>query len=308
MATHVVTALHLNLRSGADPTKRNVIAVLPQGTAVKKVGNSDLPGWLEVEVVIAGTKLRGHVNGQFLGPADTRFPAARATGGKLPAADLGPRSTEKRAATGTRAYSIQEAGKPGKAAGHPAGPVGGICSIIDWLDVGRASHVRWKGAGSKTFCNVYVYDVCDTAGVYIPRVWWNSRAIADLLAGKEVTAKYGATVNEMRANYLFNWLLEYGPEFGWKRLFDVGKVQSHANDGHVAIICAQHQNMETPGHIQIVAPENGANKAKRSSSGAVTQPLQSNAGAKNFTYGFLGSNWWQGAKFRQFGFWANSPG
>jgi len=305
MPTHVVTALHLNLRSEANPARRNVIAVLSQGTPVDKIGNSTLAGWAEVDAVVAGTTLRGHVNASFLGPVATQFPTAQATGGKLPAADLGSRASERRSVTGSRAYSIGEAGKPGKPSTHASGKAPGIVRIIDWLDVGHQSHLRWAGGGGKTFCNVYVYDVCDTAGIYIPRVWWTSRAISDLQAGKTVTAKYGNTVNEMRANFIFNWLVEHGADFGWKRVFDLDVLQSEANSGRMAIICAQRTNMETPGHIQVIAPENGAHTAKRSVAGKVTEPLQSNAGASNFTYGFVGRDWWQSAQFRQHGFWTN---
>jgi hypothetical protein len=65
--------------------------------------------------------------------------------------------------------------------------------------------------------------------------------------------------------------------------------------------------MNRPGHIQIIAPESGSDKAKRNSKGEVVQPLQSQAGAKNFKYGFLGNNWWTGASFREFGFWTSDP-
>ena len=307
MPTHIVTALHLNLRSEPDPTKRNVIAVLPQGTAVDKIANSGVAGWFEVDAVVAGTTLRGHVNKSLLGPVGTTFPSGHTTAGKVPAADLGSKSSEKRSVTGTRAYSIGEAGKPGKPSTHSSGKMAGILRILDWLDVGKSSHLRWQGGGGKTFCNIYVYDVCDTAGAYIPRVWWTSKAITDLLAGNTVSAKYGETVLEMRANYIFNWLVEYGADFGWKRVFDVDTLQTEANSGRLAIICAQRTDMEKPGHIQIIAPEHGTHAAKRSA-GKVTQPLQSNAGSTNFTYGFLGSSWWQGATFKQFGFWTNDAG
>lgn len=305
MPTHVVTALHLNLRSAPDPTKKNVIAVLSQGTPVDKIRDSSLAGWLEVETVVAGTTLRGHLNGSFLGAVGTAFPSARAEGGKVPAADLGSKATEMRSVTGSRAHSIGEAGKPGRPSTHASGKVAGILRILDWLDVGKPSHLRWAGGGGKTFCNIYVYDVCDTAGVYIPRVWWTSKAIVDLMSGKTVVARHGATVEEMRANFIFNWLGEHGDDFGWKRVFDLDVLQSEANAGRMAIICAQRKNMESPGHIQIIAPEHGAHAARRSSDGKVTQPLQSNAGATNFTYGLLNASWWQGSQFKQFGFWTN---
>lgn len=302
MPSHVVTALQLNFRSAPDPTKKNVITVLPQGWPVDKIGNSGVAGWVEIETVVSGTVLRGHVNSAHLGPFGTSFPSAKASGGKLPRADLGSKATEKRTTTGTRAHSIKEAGKPPLASSHPSGNAAGIISVIDWMDVGQPAHIRWQGGGGKTFCNVYVYDVCDTAGCYIPRVWWTSQAIVDLNAGNTVAAKYGSTVNEMRANAIFNWLVGYGPDFGWERLFDLDTLQSEVNKGRIGIICAQRKDMNKPGHIQIVAPENGSNKAKRVG-GKVTQPLQSNAGAKNFTYGFLGASWWQGSNFKQFGFW-----
>jgi hypothetical protein len=308
MASHVVIALHLNLRSAPDPTKKNVLAVLPQGSLIDKVANSPVSGWFEVDAVVAGVTLRGHLNSNHLGPLGSVFPSARVTGGSLPAADLGSKSTERRSVTGSRAYSIQEAGKPGRPSAHPGGAAAGIVAIIDWMNVGSAAHLRWQGSGGKTFCNIYTYDVCDTAGCYIPRVWWTSKAITDLQAGAVVEAKYGATVTEMRANYIFNWLLEHGGDFGWQRLFDVDALQASANAGQLAIICAQRTDMEKPGHIQVVAPENGGHLAKRNTAGMVVEPLQSNAGSTNFTYGSLGPKWWQAAKFKQFGFWVADVG
>ncbi len=302
MATHIVTALQLNLRSAPDPTGKNRIAVLAQGTEVNKIAVSAAAGWWQVSVTLAGSVLIGFVNSSHLGPLGTVFPKASATAGKLPPADLGSKPSEKRSVTGARAYSIGESGKPGVPSTHAGGKAAGIRAIIDWLDVGNSAHLRWKGGGGKTFCNVYVYDVCDTAGCYIPRVWWKSSAITKLLAGAAVDAKYAVTVEEMRANQIFDWLDEYGPEFGWKRVFTPHDAQMEANSGKAAIICAQRKTLSSPGHIQVIAPEGGGDKAKRSG-GKVTQPLQSNAGAKNFTFGFLGNNWWQGAAFRDFGFW-----
>ncbi|PIL19004.1 hypothetical protein P775_16710 [Puniceibacterium antarcticum] len=112
MPSHVVTALHLNLRSAPDPTQKNVIVVLPQGTGVDKIANSSRIGWFEVDAVVAGTKVRGHLNSAHLGLIGTTFPTAHTTTGKLPIADLGSRATEKRSVTGARAYSIGKSGKP----------------------------------------------------------------------------------------------------------------------------------------------------------------------------------------------------
>lgn len=307
MPTHVVTALSLNLRSTPNPGLKNKIAVLPQGTPVDKITNSATAGWWEVDAQFAGQVLRGFVNSAFLGPVGATFPSATASGGVLPPADLGRSASAKRNQTGGRAHQIGEAGRPGTAGSHAGGKAAGIVAVIDWLDVGKSSHLRWQPAGGSTFCNVYTYDVCIIAGCYLPRVWWTPGAIDDLKAGNTVEAKYDDTVKEIRANNIFDWLEEYGSSFGWQRLFDVDALQTDANNGRVGIICAQRVQLNKPGHIQIIAPEHGPHVAKRSAAGKVTQPLQSNAGSSTFTYGFLNNTWWSGSSFREFGFWSADP-
>lgn len=302
MATHVVVALQLNLRSAPDPAANNRIAVLPQGTPVTKVATTDVAHWWEVEAELGGTVLRGFVNSRHLGPKDHSFPAATGSGGRIPPADLGRSSSAKRSHAGAWAFAIGENGRPGKAKDHPDGKAAGIRAIIDWLNVEKASHLRWKPS-QFTYCNIYTYDVCTLAGCYIPRVWWTSQALIKLKAGQTVEAKYGVTVNEMAANYIFNWLVEFGEDFGWKRVFDLDVLQAEANQGRIGIICAQRTQMNRPGHIQIIPSEKGNSKAKRNAQGQVTQPLQSQAGARNFNYDFLGSSWWRAAQFRDFGFW-----
>lgn len=60
--------------------------------------------------------------------------------------------------------------------------------------------------------------------------------------------------------------------------------------------------MNRPGHIQIIAPERVRNVAKRSG-GGVVQPVQGNAGPRNFAHGFPGGNLWMSASFRECGLW-----
>lgn len=308
MATHVVTALQLNLRSTPTSSGSNKKAVLPQGTPVTKRADAG-DGWWEVDAVLAGAVLNGFVKASYLGPATTNFPTSSTQQGGLPRADLGTSSDARRSKRGGWAYGIGEPGRPGKASTHTDGKAAGIRAVIDWLDVGKSSHLRWWPGSNVTYCNIYVYDVCTIAGGYIPRLWWTSSAIRDLALGRPVEAKYGVTVNEMAANYIFNWLEEFGEEFGWKRVFDLDTLQNDANAGRLGIICAQRTAMNRPGHIQIIPPEHGANVAKRDSAGKVTLPLQSQAGASNFKYGYLGqSKWWTSAQFREFGFWSADPG
>lgn len=309
MPDYIVTALSLNLRSAPDPDKPNIRAALPQGHPVEKIGDAERPGWVEVKTRLSGVEIVGFLNGAYLAKAGATPQTESLDSGRLPRADLGWSAHATRANPASRAHAIGEPGRPGLPSTHGSGPVAGVLRVLDWLDVGDVSrHLRWKPGGNATFCNIYVYDVCCLTGPYLPRVWWTSSSIVKLHAGQNVPVKYAETVEELAANYIFNWLIEFGASFGWRRLFSADELQSEVNkNGTVGIICAQRTNMNSPGHIQIVAPEHGDKKAKRVG-GKVTQPLQSNAGASNFTYGHLGSNWWQGANFRDFGFWTNASG
>jgi hypothetical protein len=306
MATHVVTALQLNLRSGPSAGAPRV-AVLAQGTELTKIADAPAAGWWEVDADIQGHTVRGFVSSTFVAPiAPGNFPTVTAAAGTIPPADLGPTPSATRTGIGGRANAIGEPGRPARAASNPAGRAAGILAVIDWLDVGDASHLRWQPKSGTTYCNVYSYDVCNIAGIYLPRVWWTHDALVKLQAGGQVEVKYGQTVDEIRANQIYDWLRDFGGGFGWQRVFDPDPLQTQVNSGMVGIICAQRVDINRPGHIQIVAPEHGDKQAKRSG-GKVTQPLQSNAGTTTFTYGFLNSNWWRSANFREFGFWVGTP-
>ena len=310
MASHVVTALKLNLRSAPDSSKNNVVIVLSQGMEVTKVGGSPVSGWIEVTAQIVTMSVRGFVSEKHLTPIGAatfpQSPPVSATG-TLPRADLGPHANARRNNRGSWAYRIGEAGQPGLPSTHSGGMVAGIAEVIDWLNPGNSAHLRWWPQGSTTYCNVYSHDAALMMGCYLPRVWWTSSAIGRILAGHTVPVTYGTTVNEMRANNIFDWLEEYGASFGWLRETSPDALQMAVNPGRVGIICAQRTDMNRPGHIQIVAPEQNGHVAKRVN-GVVTQPLQSNAGSRNFTWGQLGTNWWTSSSFREFGFWHAAPG
>ena len=66
---------------------------------------------------------------------------------------------------------------------------------------------------------------------------------------------YGTTVSELNANSLYNWLEEFGSDFGWRRTLDVTELQNAANAGQVALICGQRTELNQPGHICLVVPE-----------------------------------------------------
>ena len=60
------------------------------------------------------------------------------------------------------------------------------------------------------------------------------------------------------------------------------------------------------GHITVVVPEDATHRAERDADGNVAQPLQSQAGAKNFRFGSAGKSWWLGAEFRDRGFFVHA--
>jgi len=112
-------------------------------------------------------------------------------------------------------------------------------------------------------------------------------------------------VEELNANSLYDWLSSYGQTFGWRREFDLTRLQDAANAGEVCLINAQRRELNRSGHIVAVVPETDANQARRSGTNVIS-PLQSQAGAVNFLYGGTNRTWWTGAQFRAFGFWIHS--
>ncbi|MFQ3666757.1 MAG: hypothetical protein SNJ79_12155 [Sphingomonadaceae bacterium] len=313
---HHVIARKLNLRDrarsgdGADALGR-IRVTLVQGDPFRRIGPSARQGWWQVEALHDGILWQGELNAapdyvQPLGASPVWSPVPTAP--RVTEASLGRLPAATRTAVGNWAFSLGEPGAPGRAAAHVGGPAAGIRAILDWLDVGNPSHGRWWPSAGKTYCNVYVHDVCDLAGCYMPRVWWTNEAYHALRSGQTVAAVYGKTVIEYRANDLFLWLAQHGPAYGWVRVQSVDALQSAANAGQIAVIAAQHENRARSGHIQIVAPEApGLGQVARRRNGIVTQPLQSNAGTRNFRYGQLRDSWWLAiTTLRDFSFWVNN--
>lgn len=114
---------------------------------------------------------------------------------------------------------------------------------------------------------------------------------------------YGTTVQELNANSLYQWLEEFGPDFGWRRTVSVTELQDAANSGQVCLIVGQRKELNQPGHICAVVPETQEHRVSRRGT-VVTVPLQSQAGARNFRYG--GRVWWTGSQFGRFAFWIHA--
>jgi hypothetical protein len=293
MPLHTVTATQLNLRSTPGVAPNNLIASLPNGQSVEDLDRATAPWW-KIRTTFHGSVLTGFVHSSFL-QAAASAPAAP-TISAIKGVHLGENAAAKPSSGGARAYAIGDASAPRRSSSNRAAS---LAKIIEYLDVERGA--RYQPTVTSTFCNIYAYDYCYLAGVYLPRVWWMDSALVDLAQGRPVEVRYGVTVRELNANSLFAWLEDFGSRSGWRRVFDMDAMQAHANAGGVGVICAQRKELNRSGHIVAVVPETSSQTAARSG-GRVVRPLQSQAGRNNFKYMNGPSAWWQGAEFREFGF------
>lgn len=164
-----------------------------------------------------------------------------------------------------------------------------LTSVINWLDVQHSA--RYQPTPSSTYCNIYAYDYACFAGVYIPRVWWNS-SITNPTPSQVANPRYETEVHEMNANATYDWFISQGNNFGWTEQVpngDYTQLQQQANAGHIVIIV--YKNNSGSGHICPIVPETSTQRATRNGS-TVTVPLQSQAGRNNYKYHT--NNWWHG--------------
>jgi len=220
----------------------------------------------------------------------------------IPIASLAEnKPTSARGSTDGRAYPIGESPRKTRdPSAPPADRVRQLTEIGDWL--GSPTSKRYQPTAEATYCNVYAADYCYLASAYLPRVWWTNSALVKIAQGITVPVLYGDTVREMRADDLFAWLCDMGPMFGWTRVFDASALQKAANGGGLGVICADRRTPGRSGHITVVVPEVDGHTATRDVDGNVVQPLQSQAGARNFRYGSAGPSWWLSDDFIDRGF------
>lgn len=300
----MVTATVLNLRVAPTAQGNVPIATLPQGQIVNLLGES-APGWSRVRCRLGGSDVIGHVATRFLAaPTEEAHVIAALVMPAVPAVHLRENNVaSKRSATSGRAFSLGEPGRPVRRPGRDAAArCADLAAIGDWLGVATSARYR---RDTVTYCNVYAADCCYLADAYLPRVWWTDLALAAIHQGTVPAVAYGQTVREMRADDLHQWLLEYGAQFGWRRVFDATALQNAANDGGVGLICADRDVAGKPGHITVVVPEDTAHRARRDADGNVTQPLQTQAGGLNYRYGSAGTDWWLNRQFRSFVFFVH---
>jgi hypothetical protein len=291
-------AAQLNLRSGVAPAP--VLAVLPANAVVEKLGAvaSD-PNWWQVRATLSGANVVGFAHSAYL-TAHAGAKPAPITVVKLPQCHLNASGHKRTDSTG-HAFPLDETGMPTRTAKTAAETL----TIINWLEPDKTSHARYQAGGGKTFCNIYAYDFCQRMGAFLPRVWWTSKAIVSFAKGIPVPVAYASTVSELNANALHNWFEDFGPDFGWTRVFDADALQAAANAGQVAIIVARRVDLNRSGHILAVVPETATLKAALKA-GKVVRPVQSQAGSVNFTAKVTATQWWLDTKFRSFGFWIHA--
>lgn len=103
----------------------------------------------------------------------------------------------------------------------------------------------------ETFCNIFATDVAKSMGVLLPH-WW---------MGKELSA-----------NYLWFWLHEHGPDYGWE-----GPLSPHVAQAQVMVgaftIAIWHNPSGGPGHVAVVLPVATEDESN---------PWVAQAGAKNY--------------------------
>lgn len=299
-AMYRVDASGLNLRTSPVVRPGTRITVLPRGHVVTVLGPTRRVGWVQVSTQMDGEPVTGYVAERFLVPVSD-FGGTDSAVGVREVHLRENRPEVRRDADGFRAYPL---GEPGRPARDPSGTReekrADLTEIVDWLDVENSA--RYDPSSSRTFCNIYVHDYCYLANVYLPRVWWTEKALVRLEAGKRVAPEYAATVRELNANSLFDWLHEWGPHFGWTRVFDLAALQAAANDGGVGVIVGQRHDLNRSGHIVVAVPEVGEHTSIRRD-GHVTRPLQSQAGSKNHKY--VTHHWWTHPRFRDFAFWTS---
>lgn len=308
---------HLNLRSepiiDENNPASNVTAKLPDGQIVQAVTNKKVNGFLEVETNLLGAHHRGFAFAKYLKPTlvvsevPVEMPAAEPPKDGIVAVYM-PRKqgTVTKRTEGANAHSLNEPNQPARKGTTPDELRTELANIVSWLAVDKKTHLRYQPHDKATYCNIYAHDYCHLAGVYLPRVWWTPGAIESLAKGQSVQPLYGKTIDEQRANDLFRWLRDFGLRFGWRQTGTLSKLQLEVNQGAIGLIVARRKADGLSGHIVMVVPETNENSARRNAAGEVIAPLQSQAGAVNFSYGTGKLDWWKDDKFADSAFWLHA--
>tara|TARA_R110002095_G_scaffold90199_7_gene78659 strand:- start:612 stop:2180 length:1569 start_codon:yes stop_codon:yes gene_type:complete len=307
--THRVTASMLNIRDRprAEPATR--IGALPENLVVECLGAAGSAGWSRVRADLYGRLIEGYVASRYLARLTGARAARAITGGssrppEIPRVHLpaGKREITRRL-DGGRAHPLGERNMPRRRGKRPAAKARELHAIVDWLDNATRAHRRYRAPRGHTYCNIYAYDFCYLANVYLPRVWWRGPALRELAAGTPVAVAYDSSVVELNANAVFDWFVDYGDDFGWSVAHDLDTLQAAANNGEVCLIVARRADPNAAGHISAVLPERPGLAARRRRDGSVVVPVESHAGTRNRLRHVSARRWWIARKFSAFTFW-----
>lgn len=298
--SYIVTASRLNVRRGPsmnDP----VTGSLANGATVNVVEQTNADWW---KVTTPDNAVGGYVASRYLREIPVPKPPAQQNPYQVKAVHYAANPSSNRKSTVARHCPLSESGQPkrnGGAGSTPASRISETYAIVNYLDV--VSSARYQPTSSSTYCNIYAYDFCYLSGAYLPRVWWLSKTLMEFAKtpGYDPAPQYAKNVGELNANALYDWLDEWGDDFGWVRATSMDEIQAKVNEGRVGVICAKRRNPSRSGHITCVLPETGGYSAQRNGT-TVTAPLQSQAGRVNKKY--FSSVWWSNSnEYSDFGFW-----
>jgi hypothetical protein len=295
---YFVTVSLLNLRSTPAVANGNVLTVLKDQEVVEVTDASDA-AFYKVSCINRKPVVDGYVSKKYLAPVQA-IPVAAATAYLKPV-NLKGNYASRRDNHAAWQYPLTESNMPMvDPNANAADRIATMHSIIAYLQVDKSARYR---RDTHTYCNIYAYDYCYLARVFLPRVWWRGKALLDLKAGQTIAPIYDVTVDEINANGLFAWFEDWGDDFGWTRTYDLNELQTKVNEGRVGVICAANINPQVSGHMCCVIPEKDDRAATRSS-GSVVCPLLSQAGAQNLPY-YNNNKWWvtQASRFKGAGYW-----
>ncbi len=281
----------LNLRTTPNVSSENRITIIPKGQEVTIL--SETGKWSKVEVQINSEILIGYCATRFLSN-NIEVPTTHSnTIGAVHRKENRNSSTIN--SREHWSFPIGDANRPTRKTTSVEVKINSIYEILKYLDVETSQRYEPR---KYTYCNIYAHDYCYLNDIYLPRVWWTQKAIQSLTKGNTVEVAYGKTIHELNANSLYLWLIEYGPQFGWKRVHDIKTLQEKANQGAICVISARNKQSNRSGHISCVIPELNEHKALVKNN--LFYPLMSQAGRNN-KYLF-NSRWWSSSRFSHFGF------
>ena len=171
--------------------------------------------------------------------------------------------------------------------------------LIKKLDVNQSS--RYQRTPEDTYCNVYSFDYCYFAKVYLPTVWWTDESVKKLQEGIDVQPVFNKTVLPIYSSAIHDWFSQWGESYGWKQMTSLTEIQKRVTEeGGVGIICAKRKTSGLSGHIVPIVPETEKKKAFREN-GEVLYPLQSQAGKINYNYfAKKRRDWWNHPRYSSF--------